>query len=304
MKEKSLPYDFVSRRLHSLMGLWLSVFIIFHLLTNSQAALWFGDDGKGFIHDVNWIHDLPFLFLIEIALLAVPILIHLVYGIKYLFTAQYNSIGNNGHSPYLPEYGRNRAYTWQRITAWILAVGVIAHIAHMRVYEYPQVTKVGNKTYYMVKVEDDPGLYTLEKRIGFSIYNPDQIVKRTVAPKGEGAVEEQRYNQEIAFNEALKKKGAKEKEVIIVADNFGTTSLLTIRDTFKSPVMMALYTIFVLTACFHGFNGLWTAFIKWGITLSDRTQKMWLTFCQGVMVVVATLGLFAIFGTYWINLRN
>ncbi len=301
MKEKSLPYDFVSRRLHSLMGLWLSVFIIFHLLTNSQAALWFGDDGKGFIHDVNWIHDLPFLLLIEIALLAVPILIHLFFGIKYLFTAQYNSFGNTGHSPYLPEYGRNRAYTWQRITAWILAVGVIAHIGHMRVYEYPQVTKVGNKTYYMVKVEDDPGLYTLEKRIGFSIYNPDQIVKRTVAQKGEGAVEEQRYNQEIGFNEALKKKGAKEKEVIIVADNFGTTSLLTIRDTFKSPVMMALYTIFVLTACFHGFNGLWTAFIKWGITLSDRTQKMWLTFCQGLMVIVAALGLFAIFGTYWIN---
>lgn len=304
MKDKALPYDFVSRRLHSFMGLWLSLYIIFHLLTNSQAALWFGGDGKGFIHDVNWIHDLPFLFLLEILLLAVPILIHLILGIKYLFTAQPNSYGYNGRNPYLPEYGRNRAYTWQRITSWILAVGVIAHVVHMRVIEYPEIAHVGTKTYYMVKVEDDPGLYTLEKRIGFDIYSPDQIASRVVAAKGEGSVEEQRFNQETGFNEALKRKQAKEKEVMVVADNFGTASLFMLRDTFKSPVMMALYTILVLTACFHAFNGLWTAFIKWGITLSVRTQRLWLVFCQGLMVLVAMLGLFAIFGTYWINLRN
>lgn len=304
MKEKLLPYDFVSRRLHSLMGLWLSLYIIFHLLTNSQAALWFGDDGKGFIHDVNWIHDLPFLLLLEILFLAVPILIHLYFGIKYLFTAKPNSYGYTGRDPYLPEYGRNRAYTWQRITSWILAVGVIAHVVHMRILEYPEIAHVGNKTYYMVKVEDDPGLYTLEKRIGFEIFHPDQIASRVVAPKGEGAVEEQRYTQEVGFNEALRRKGAKEKEVMVVADNFGMASLFMLRDTFKSPVMMALYTVLVLSGCFHGFNGLWTAFITWGITLSTRTQRLWLGFCQGLMVLVALLGLFAIFGTYWINLRN
>lgn len=300
---KELPYDFASRRLHSLMGIWLALYVILHLLTNSQAALWFGEDGKGFVHDVNWIHNLPFLGLIEVLLLGVPILVHLVYGIKYLRTAEYNSFGNNGREAYLT-YGRNRAYSWQRITAWILAVAVIAHVIHMRVLEYPEVAQVGNKTFYMTKVSDDPGLYTLEKRIGFQIFKPDEIAGRVVEPKGEGSVEEQRFRQETGFNEALKKKGAGSGEVVIAADNFGTATLMMLRETFKSPLMMALYTILVLSACFHAYNGLWTAFIKWGITLSTKSQQLWLKFCQGLMAVVALLGLFAVFGTYWINLRS
>ncbi len=43
--------------------------------------------------------------------------------------------------------------------------------------------------------------------------------------------------------------------------NFATASLLVVRDTFKNPWMVIIYSIFVITACYHAFYGLWTASI-------------------------------------------
>lgn len=62
----AIPKAFIWRRLHSLMGLWLVLFLIEHLLTNSQAALWLGDNGRGFVNMVNAIHNLPYLEVIEL----------------------------------------------------------------------------------------------------------------------------------------------------------------------------------------------------------------------------------------------
>jgi succinate dehydrogenase / fumarate reductase cytochrome b subunit len=297
MTDQTLPKDFIWRRLHSLMGVWFALYLAFHLLTNSQAALMFGEDGIGFVKGVNAIHELPFLNVIEIAFLAVPILIHTIWGIQYLFTAKYNSFGYNGKDPYLPQYGRNRAYTWQRITAWILLVGVAAHVVHMRFIEYPAVAKEGSKSQYVVRLDEDPGLHSLKERLGYKIYTFQNVQDFEQSHNKESPYEE-------SFVKALKEKPLKPGQILAVADNFGTTSLLMVRDTFKSPLMIALYTIFVLTACFHAFNGLWSASIKWGITLTARAQRNWLIVCQVIMAAVALLGLTAIFGTYWINLRN
>lgn len=266
--ENSIPSDFVWRRLHSLAGLWLVVFIIFHLLTNSQAALPLGDDGVGFIHAVNQIHDMPYLPVIEIAVLAVPILIHLVWGIKYLRTAKYNSFGDTGHTPYLPEYPRNRAYTWQRITSWILVFGVVAHIVHMRFVEYPTTSGQGLHKTYAVRVSLDENIYPLAERLGIRLVTMTE-------------------DQSLKPGEAL-----------AVANNFGAAEFLMVRDTFKMPLMLALYTIFVLTACYHAFNGLWTAMITWGITLTERSQRLMRFLAVSLMAAVTFLGLSAIWMTY------
>jgi hypothetical protein len=74
MATYTLPRAFVWRRVHSLMGLWLALFLTEHLLTNSQAALLLGDNGGGFVRTVNWIHDLPYLQVIEVFLIGTPIL--------------------------------------------------------------------------------------------------------------------------------------------------------------------------------------------------------------------------------------
>ena len=89
-----------------------------------------------------------------------------------------------------------------------------------------------------------------------------------------------------------------------VANSFGLAELLIVRETFKMPIMLALYTIFVLSACFHAFNGLWTFMISWGVTLTALSQVIMRRIAYALMAIVAFLGLAAIWGTYWINLKQ
>lgn len=315
-KDDTLPQAFIWKRLHSIAGFWLVIYLILHLLTNSQAGLFIGDDGKGFIHGVNSIHELPYLPIIEIAILAIPILIHMVWGIKYLRTGESNSMGAvDGKVPYLPEYPRNRAYTWQRITSWLLVVGIIAHVIHMRVIEYPLSVERGPEHAYMVRVSSDGGLYTLAERIGVTLYNQEQINALTKeiatsdppANNQEGissALLEQAQKQEENWLATLQKRPLQEKEVMAVANNFGAVELLMLRDTFKMPIMLVLYTLLVLASCYHAFNGLWTFMVSWGVTLTERSRRLMRLVSNILMVIVAAMGLSAIWLTYWINLKQ
>lgn len=313
MTSPVVPRDFLWRRLHSFMGAWLALYVIIHLLTNSQAALLFGNDGQGFIHSVNSIHDLPFLPLLEVLILGVPILIHTIWGIKYLRTASYNSFGDTGHTPYLPEYPRNRAYTWQRITSWLLVVGIIAHVVHMRFFEYPASAFNAGEHSYMVRVSQDDGLYTLAARLGVQLYNQEEVAKLSseapVLPEAKATtpqalVEQQEIRERLSWLKALEQRPLKNDELIAVANNFGTVELLMLRDTFKMPLMIVLYTLLVLTTCFHAFNGLWTCMISWGVTLTQRSQYLMRLVSVTLMVVVGALGLSAVWFTYWINLKS
>ena len=73
------------------------------------------------------------------------------------------------------QYGRNRAYTWQRITSWILLVGIILHVAKFRFIEYPDSINLGDQQSYFVTVSVDKGLYTVASRLGVELYGPEQI---------------------------------------------------------------------------------------------------------------------------------
>ena len=136
-----IPQAFIWKRAHSLTGLWLVLFLIEHLLTNSQAALWIGDDGSSFIRAVDALKNLPYLQAIEIIFLGIPLLLHGLWGVRVLVTAKYNSFATNGSSPSLPQYSRNQAYTWQRITSWVLLIGIVAHVIHMRFLEISYVRR-------------------------------------------------------------------------------------------------------------------------------------------------------------------
>lgn len=308
--EKTLlpPKPFLWRRLHSIAGVWISLFLIQHLLANSQAALLVGDDGRGFIHDVNWIASLPYLPLIEAFLLGVPILIHMVWGIAYLRTGKLNSFRSDGTTPALGEYSRNQAYSWQRITSWILLIGLVGHIVQMRFLEHPTYAQVGDKQFYMIRVTDDSGLATLGARLGFEMFDAARIrEERKLLERGgteaETGLEQQKRDQKEEWVKAMEKWKLGGGQVVAVAPDFGTAELLLVRDTFKMPMMMALYTVFVLSACYHGFNGLWTFMITWGVTLTETSQRLMRRVATGLMVIVSFLGLAAIWGTYWINLK-
>lgn len=286
MKDSTaIPSAFIWKRLHSLSGLFISLYLFEHLLINSQAALLFGDDGGGFVEAVNAIHQIPFLPVIEVVLLGFPILLHAILGVQYLFTGVFNSTASDGSTPSLP-YARNKAYTWQRITSWILLFGIAFHVIHMRIVEYPAIVKENHKSYYAIRLDKDEGLNSVAKRLDVQLYTQNEILP------------------ESPWWETLQKKQLGPHEILAVSSSFGTAELLMVRDTFKMPVMIAIYTIFVLSACFHGFNGLWTFMITWGINLTNRSQIYMWRFCLFIMCLVAFFGLAAIWGTYWINLKQ
>lgn len=309
-----IPNAFIWRRLHSFTGIWIVGFLIIHLLTNSQAALFVGDDASGFIKSANGIRDLPFLQVIEILFLAIPFLVHMVWGVQYLRTGKFNSFPTDGSTPSLPEYPHNHAYTWQRITSWILLVLITLHVIQMRFLEAPVSAQRGTQKSYMVRVNRDIGLYPLSERLGFTLYDGQQIAqeKQKLSPPNphpleetaESLIQAQQERQQREWVSALEKVSLNEGQVMAVSKDFGTAELLMVRETFKLPIMLFLYTVLVLSACFHAFNGLWTFLITWGATISPRSQKYSYIMALSLMFLITFLGLAAIWGTYWINLKQ
>ena len=328
-----LSRPFAMRRVHSLFGLWIVLFLIEHMVTNSQAALLIGENGEGFIRAVNFLKNLPYLHAIEIILLGVPLLYHMIWGAVYLFRAKINSFPTTKNKPTLTKFGRNHAYSWQRITSWVLLVGIIAHVGYMRFYMYPAEVDTGNDSAFFVRISMDPGLYTVSDRLGVKLYNQQAIneVKnhikshdqelKTLSSEFEKLQESpspyvyqktidglmnryQNLEDQKAYLTGLEKRKISGNEVIAEANNFGTATLLIVRDSFKSVFKSILYTIFVLSAVFHAFNGLWTFIMTWGVILKMRTQSRAVNWCITIMVIVGFLGLSSIWGTYYLNLRN
>lgn len=280
MSTVAIPQAFIWRRLHSLMGLWLVLFLCEHLLTNSQAAFWLGEKGQGFVRMVNSLHNLPYLEVIELTLLGVPILLHGFFGVKYLMTGRLNHQKTDGSSPSLA-LSRNRAYSWQRITSWILLFCLIGHVVKFRFLDYPEKLEMGNQTFYLSPLTPDPQLQTLAERFDLKLYDPQ--LKTDVSS--------------FDWKEALIKQPIQSDQLLAVAPDFGTMELFIVRDTFKSPIYLGVYTLFVLAACFHAANGFWTFLITWGLVLKMAAQRLWVSISFVLMGILIFLGMAAIWGT-------
>jgi succinate dehydrogenase / fumarate reductase cytochrome b subunit len=244
------------------MGLWLVLYLVEHLLVNSQAALWMGDDGSGFVRMVNSLESLPYLHVVEILFIGIPLAIHLVWGLQRIWMAKTNSGSGDGSKPAL-HYGRNRAFSWQRWTSWILLFGILGHVAQMRFLNAPMTREIEGKKLSVVKITMDEQLPILAERLHVKLVT-------------EG------------------------KNVLAVAETPGTAMLLMVRDAFKSVWMAVLYTVFLGAAAFHAMNGLWTFLITWGAILSVRSQKAMMPVSVIGMGLLLFLGLAAIWGSYWL----
>jgi len=318
---------FIWRRVHSLMGFWLVLYLIVHLVTNSQASLWIGDDGSGFVRLVNSLETLPYLQVVETFLIGIPLAIHGIWGIKRALSARLNASKSDGSKPAMG-YSRNKAFTWQRASSWILLFGIIGHVAQMRYIDAPKKATSSQGDQYFVKLNFDEGLYTLAARLHVSLFNSKDLEAITKQVRSLGIVRLEKkslsqairsvpYNpdeegardmfqkaiQEKQWMEAIASYKLNETQVVAAAPSPGVAMLLMVRDTFKSPTMAILYTIFVLAAAFHAFNGFWTFLIAWGMILSYRSQRAMLPVSAVGMLILTFLGLAAIWGSYLINLR-
>lgn len=220
---------FLLRRLHSLSGIVpIGAFLFPHLFTNSSImwGRWISPSStvpgavKGiemFQDEVNFIHSLPFLFLIELFGLWLPLAFHAGFGFYIAKQAKYNT------QRYA--YQDNWRYVWQRITGYLAFLFIFAHVASLR-----WGWSFG-------------GL--------FPSFDAHAAASSTAAHFQQGRM---------------------------------------------GILMAAFYLVCVLAIVFHFANGLWTAGITWGLTVSQGAMRRWGQVCAGIGITLALAAVLSVYG--------
>ncbi len=113
---------YFNRKLHSLLGVIpVGFFLLEHLFINYFATR----GPEAFNEKVEWIESLPFLPILEIFFIFLPLLYHGVYGLHIAFQAKHN-VGNYG-------YFRNVMFMLQRVTGVVTLIFVSWHVWETRV---------------------------------------------------------------------------------------------------------------------------------------------------------------------------
>ncbi|MCA9290892.1 MAG: hypothetical protein KDA25_07175 [Phycisphaerales bacterium] len=222
------------RRLHSLSGIVpIGAFLLMHLTTNS-SIVWGRVTGHSgaevFQHEVNFIHSLPALFLIEVFGLWLPIAFHAALGIVYATSGRSN-VSRYG-------YGANWRYTLQRLSGYVGVLFIFYHVATLR-WSWDWLPLAG-------------------------IFDADHAAS-TTAIALRGGVED---------------------------------------ITWRAFVVGGFYLVCVSMLVFHFVNGLWTAAITWGLTVSTTAQKRWGAVCAAVGVGLFIAGVLAVLGFLTLDLNE
>jgi len=110
-------YHFLWRKLHSLTGIIpLGVFLCFHLYINSFAL----KSQEAFNAAAKFMVSLPYLIVIELVIIFIPLLYHGIYGLLVTWQSEPNNI------PYT--WWRNTLYLLQRITGIIAVIFIFSHV--------------------------------------------------------------------------------------------------------------------------------------------------------------------------------
>ncbi len=114
---------FLLRRVHSLVGLVpVGAFLLFHLWENSQSR--FGQDHYN-TYVVEKIQNLNYIVLLEIFLIALPILFHAIYGLVVFWMGR----SNVTHYAYL----RNWIWLLQRLSGVGILLFLLMHVIGTRI---------------------------------------------------------------------------------------------------------------------------------------------------------------------------
>jgi succinate dehydrogenase / fumarate reductase cytochrome b subunit len=121
----SIPgQSFLLRRLHSLTGLVFGGYIVVHLIVNATQIE--GGVGRFDVYQlqVDKIHALPFLWVIEWVFIYLPIIFHTVYGVAI-------TLGGQPNVEKYP-YAKNYLYVVQRISAVVIVLFLLFHVLGMK----------------------------------------------------------------------------------------------------------------------------------------------------------------------------
>ena len=114
-------FSFFLRRFHSLIALVpIGIFLCVHLLLNSSIFL----GSEAYLAMVNFMKNAPFIIVLELVLIAIPIIFHGIYGIYIVYLAKNNVLKY--------KYYRNFAFYLQRITSLIVLAFLLWHVYTLR----------------------------------------------------------------------------------------------------------------------------------------------------------------------------
>ncbi len=113
---------YVNRRIHSLLGVVpIGIFLLVHLTVNYFAIR----GPESFNSASEFMESLPYLFIMEVFVIYLPLLFHAIYGVYIAFTAKSN-LSNFG-------YFRNWMFMIQRVTGIITLIFIAWHVWETRI---------------------------------------------------------------------------------------------------------------------------------------------------------------------------
>jgi succinate dehydrogenase/fumarate reductase cytochrome b subunit (b558 family) len=116
-----LSRTFILRKLHQLTGIMpLGFFLLEHFYTNSKAL----NGQADFNSAVKDLQSIPYILLVEIGGIFIPLIYHAVYGLVITVEARPNNLNY--------PYPRNWFYTIQRVTGMILFFFIAFHVLNFR----------------------------------------------------------------------------------------------------------------------------------------------------------------------------
>ncbi|MGH9870931.1 MAG: succinate dehydrogenase cytochrome b558 subunit [Pyrinomonadaceae bacterium] len=126
-----LSRTFILRKLHQLSGIMpLGFFLLEHFYTNSKALTGAADFNKA----VADLQSIPYILLVEIGGIFIPLIYHAVYGLVITIEARPNNLNY--------PYPRNWFYLIQRITGVILFFFIAFHVLNFRFGMIPGLNDV------------------------------------------------------------------------------------------------------------------------------------------------------------------
>jgi succinate dehydrogenase / fumarate reductase cytochrome b subunit len=142
-----LSRTFILRKLHQLSGIFpLGIFLLEHFYTNSKAL----SGAKHFNEAVGDLQSIPYIILVEIGGIFIPLIYHAVYGLVITVEARPNNLAY--------PYPRNWFYLIQRITGVILFFFILFHVLNFRFGMVPglnmtSVARAPNEAFQIVSRE-------------------------------------------------------------------------------------------------------------------------------------------------------
>jgi succinate dehydrogenase / fumarate reductase cytochrome b subunit len=119
------------RKLHQLSGIVpLGLFLLEHFYTNSKALA--GE--ASFNEAVKDLQSIPYILLVEIGGIFIPLIYHAVYGLVITIEARPNNLAY--------PYPRNWFYLIQRITGFILFFFITFHVLNFRFGMVPGLNRI------------------------------------------------------------------------------------------------------------------------------------------------------------------